>query len=188
MKEVKIFHLKIVIFIAMKYCCILHGNVCGMFIIGGEDGPVTLYTNYYRWHTAPDWIIYEYNIDFEPDVPRFNRKLEDVLCSKYSDILGPARSILDILGPARSILDILGPARSILDILGPARSILDILGPARSILGQTMLLKRKLPDLVNYAIDLGPVVQRIVSLTTSLRHQYMWTTLSNTLLFFVEKM
>ena len=36
--------------------------------------------------------------------------------------------------------------------------------------------------------DLGPVVQSIVSLTKSLRHQlvkYMWTTLSNALLFFV---
>ena len=39
--------------------------------------------------------------------------------------------------------------------------------------------------------DLGPVVQNIVSLTTSLRRQlvrYMPTKLSNTLLFFVEKM
>ena len=39
--------------------------------------------------------------------------------------------------------------------------------------------------------DLGPVVQSIVSLTTSLRHQlvkYMPTKLSNTLLFFVGKM
>ena len=38
---------------------------------------------------------------------------------------------------------------------------------------------------------LGPVVQSIVSLTTSLRHQlvkYMPTKLSNTLLFFVGKM
>ena len=38
---------------------------------------------------------------------------------------------------------------------------------------------------------LGPVVQSIVSPTTSLRHQlvkYMPTTLSNTLLFFVGKM
>ena len=38
---------------------------------------------------------------------------------------------------------------------------------------------------------LGPVVQSIVSLTTSLRRQlvkYMWTTLSNMLLFFVGKM
>ena len=38
---------------------------------------------------------------------------------------------------------------------------------------------------------LGPVVQSIVSLTTSLRRhlvQYMPTTLSNTLLFFVGKM
>ena len=40
-------------------------------------------------------------------------------------------------------------------------------------------------------ICLGPVVQSIVSLTTSLRHQlikYMPTKLSNTLLFFVGKM
>ena len=39
--------------------------------------------------------------------------------------------------------------------------------------------------------DLGPVVQSIVSLTTSLRRQlvkYMLTILSNTLLFFVGKM
>ena len=39
-------------------------------------------------------------------------------------------------------------------------------------------------------IVLGPVVQSIVSLTTSLRCQfvkYMQTTLSNPLLFFVEK-
>ena len=38
---------------------------------------------------------------------------------------------------------------------------------------------------------LGPVVQSIVSLTTSLRRQlfkYIPTTLSNTLLFFVEKL
>ena len=38
---------------------------------------------------------------------------------------------------------------------------------------------------------LGPVVQSIVSLTTSLRRhfvKYMLTTLSNPLLFFVEKM
>ena len=38
--------------------------------------------------------------------------------------------------------------------------------------------------------DLGPVVQSIVSLTSSLRRQlvkYMPTTLSNTLLFFVRK-
>ena len=39
--------------------------------------------------------------------------------------------------------------------------------------------------------NLRPVVQSIVSLTTSLRRQlvkFMWTILSNTLLFFVEKM
>ena len=39
--------------------------------------------------------------------------------------------------------------------------------------------------------DLGPIVQSIVSLTTLLRRQlvkYMWTTLSYTLSFFVEKM
>ena len=39
--------------------------------------------------------------------------------------------------------------------------------------------------------NLGPVVQSIVSLTTLLRRQlvkFVWTTLSNTLLFFVEKM
>ena len=37
----------------------------------------------------------------------------------------------------------------------------------------------------------GPVVQSIVSLTTSLRHEfvkYMSTTKANTVLFFVEKM
>ena len=42
-----------------------------------------------------------------------------------------------------------------------------------------------------FALELKPVVQSIVSLTTSLRHElvkYMWTTLSNMLLFFVEKM
>ena len=40
-------------------------------------------------------------------------------------------------------------------------------------------------------MDLGPVVQSIVSLTTSLRRQlvkYMPTKLSNTLLFFIGKM
>ena len=40
-------------------------------------------------------------------------------------------------------------------------------------------------------VNQGPVVQSIVSLTTSLRRQLvkcMPTTLSNTLLFFVEKM
>ena len=38
--------------------------------------------------------------------------------------------------------------------------------------------------------DQGPVVQSIVSLTTSFRRQlvkYMWTTLSNILLFLLEK-
>ena len=42
-----------------------------------------------------------------------------------------------------------------------------------------------------FAIQQGPVVQSIVSLTTSLRPQlvkYMPTKLSNTLLFFVGKM
>ena len=42
-----------------------------------------------------------------------------------------------------------------------------------------------------YMQDLGLVVQSIVSLTTSLRRQlvkYIPTTLSNMLLFFVEKM
>ena len=42
-----------------------------------------------------------------------------------------------------------------------------------------------------YIVDLGPVVQSIVSLTKSLRCQlvkYMPTILSNTLLFFVGKM
>ena len=45
--------------------------------------------------------------------------------------------------------------------------------------------------LVSKSGDQGSVVQSIVSLTTSLRRQllkYMWTTLSNVLLFFVEKM
>ena len=30
MKKLKIFHLKIIIFTAVKYCCILHGRVCVM--------------------------------------------------------------------------------------------------------------------------------------------------------------
>ena len=41
-----------------------------------------------------------------------------------------------------------------------------------------------------YSKHQGPVVQSIVSLTTSLRHQlvkYIWTTLSNMLLFFSTK-
>ena len=45
--------------------------------------------------------------------------------------------------------------------------------------------------LVSKSGDQGPVVQSIVSLTMLLRRQlfkYMWTTLSNVLLFFVEKM
>ena len=47
------------------------------------------------------------------------------------------------------------------------------------------------PDNIDYTRHLGPVVQSIVSLTMSLRRQlvkYMWTTLSNMLLFFVGKM
>ena len=45
-------------------------------------------------------------------------------------------------------------------------------------------------DFGNPLVDKGPVLQSIVSLTTSLRRQlvkYMLATLSNTLLFFVEK-
>ena len=44
---------------------------------------------------------------------------------------------------------------------------------------------------VNFASDLGPVVQSIISLTSSLRGQLVkcfMTLLPNTLLFFVEKM
>ena len=46
----------------------------------------------------------------------------------------------------------------------------------------------KVSVLKAFTVDLGPVVQSIVSLTMSLGCQlvkYMWTTLSNTLLFFV---
>ena len=52
----------------------------------------------------------------------------------------------------------------------------------------TVHLFKELPEIYQ---DLGPVVQSIVSLTTSLRRQfvkYVLTILSNPLLFFVEKM
>ena len=50
--------------------------------------------------------------------------------------------------------------------------------------------KTKVHIRLEFLIHQGPVVQSIVNLTTSLRHQLkcMWTTLSNTLLFFVGKM
>ena len=75
---------------------------------GSEGTPVDLYTNYFGFHTASDWCIYEYEVDFTPRVPYFNMKLREVLFTEYGDLLGPAKSFL----------------------------------------GQTMLLKRKLPDLV----------------------------------------
>ena len=50
---------------------------------------------------------------------------------------------------------------------------------------------KAISDATSHSAHLGPVVHSIVSLTTSLRRQfvkYMLTILTNPLLFFVEKM
>ena len=35
-KKITFFHLKIIVFIAVKYCCILHGRVCVMTSLGAD--------------------------------------------------------------------------------------------------------------------------------------------------------
>ena len=66
---------------------------------------------------------------------------------------------------------------------------LGLSGEHRCPLGYLFHFSMKFPEANSK--DQGPVVQSIVSLTMSLRHhfvKYMLTTLSNPLLFFVEKM
>ena len=59
-----------------------------------------------------------------------------------------------------------------------------------SIYEEILKIEISLLIIIKYPPNLGPVVQSIVSLTTSLRRQlvkYMPTELSNTLLFFQQK-
>ncbi|XP_065831086.1 piwi-like protein 1 isoform X3 [Oscarella lobularis] len=56
---------------------------------GTSGAPVKIMSNFFRLLTRPDWAIYQYNVQFEPEVP-FIRKRRELL-HNLADRLGPTR-------------------------------------------------------------------------------------------------
>ena len=61
-KNIKKFHLKIIIFTAVKYCCILHGHVCVMYFFFIFHKGHTWYTIRYHFGTSLKNLCRSYEV------------------------------------------------------------------------------------------------------------------------------
>ncbi|XP_061585884.1 piwi-like protein 1 isoform X1 [Cololabis saira] len=57
---------------------------------GTSGSVIKLKANYFRIISHPQWILYQYHVDFNP--PMESRRLKSALLFQHSEILGPARS------------------------------------------------------------------------------------------------
>jgi hypothetical protein len=51
-----------------------------------ESYKITLYTNYIELLNEPNWILYQYHVDFEPDIQ--SRRLRVGLLNQHSQLFG----------------------------------------------------------------------------------------------------
>lgn len=65
----------------------MHSRPIGMVTKTGVTGrKITVQTNYFKIKKLPSWTIYQYRVDFEPDLD--NTRLRRGLLSEHRDILG----------------------------------------------------------------------------------------------------
>ncbi|XP_072288512.1 piwi-like protein 1 [Eucyclogobius newberryi] len=57
---------------------------------GVSGRPIPLSTNYFRILSRPQWVLYQYHVDFNP--PMESRRLRSALLYQHEEILGSARS------------------------------------------------------------------------------------------------
>ncbi|XP_037337718.1 piwi-like protein 1 [Pungitius pungitius] len=58
--------------------------------LGTSGSPIRLTANFFRILSRPEWVLYQYHVDFNP--PMEARRLRSALLYHHEDVLGPARS------------------------------------------------------------------------------------------------
>ncbi|XP_053375585.1 piwi-like protein 1 [Mercenaria mercenaria] len=58
---------------------------------GANDGtPLPVIANYFKLEQTPDWILYQYNVDFKPDV--YCKRIKGALLANHEQLLGATRA------------------------------------------------------------------------------------------------
>ncbi|MBN3322502.1 PIWL1 protein, partial [Atractosteus spatula] len=58
--------------------------------MGVSGSPIELRTNYFRILSRPQWVLYQYHIDYNPPIE--SRRLRSALLFKHDETLGPTRT------------------------------------------------------------------------------------------------
>uniref|UniRef100_A0AAQ4R605 Piwi like RNA-mediated silencing 1 n=1 Tax=Gasterosteus aculeatus aculeatus TaxID=481459 RepID=A0AAQ4R605_GASAC len=58
--------------------------------LGTSGSPIPLTANFFRIMSRPEWVLYQYHVDFNP--PMEARRLRSALLYQHKDVLGPADS------------------------------------------------------------------------------------------------
>ena len=62
-----------------------------MFVIVGKSGTaIPLVTNYFTLDAAPNWHLYQYHVDFSPEID--NRKMRAGMVKEHAELLGSTRA------------------------------------------------------------------------------------------------
>ena len=69
-------------------CCRRH--VHDFYIVGTSGTKIPVYTNYFKLLSAPNWLIYQYRVDFSPMVD--SKALRSRFVKDHKELLGPIRS------------------------------------------------------------------------------------------------
>lgn len=73
---------------SVPFNCYEHTCVC--LITGTSGSPIELRANFVRLMSRPEWVLYQYHVDFNP--PMESRRLRVALIHQQEETLGPARS------------------------------------------------------------------------------------------------
>lgn len=57
---------------------------------GSSGSPIQLTANYFRILSRPQWVLYQYHVDYKP--PMESRRLRSALLFQHEEALGSARS------------------------------------------------------------------------------------------------
>lgn len=57
---------------------------------GSSGQKIQLYTNYFNLISAPNWLIYQYRVDFSPEID--SKGMRSRFVKDHKELLGPVRS------------------------------------------------------------------------------------------------
>lgn len=61
-----------------------------LFITGANGRAINLVTNYFKMEVAPSYILYQYHVDFAPEI--MNKGMRCSMVKEHKELLGPIRA------------------------------------------------------------------------------------------------